>query len=51
MSEIKGQLLGLLALLLVFGATAATVSAAVTRDATTISQKANSVESVILSGN
>ena len=48
MSEINGQLLGLLALLLVFGATAATVSAAVIRDSSSISQKAEQIESSIL---
>ena len=48
MSEIKGQLLGLLAVLLVFGAIAATVTMAVRNDATTISQKASGVESQIL---
>ena len=46
MSEIKGQLLGLLAVLLVF---AATVTMAVRNDATTISQKASGMESQILS--
>lgn len=45
MSEIKGQLLGLLAVLLVFGAVGATVASTVKKDGTTISSKASEVES------
>lgn len=49
MSEIKGQLLGLLAVLLVFGAVGATVASTVKKDGTTISSKASEVESQLMS--
>ena len=47
MSEIKGQLLGLLMLLVVFGSAAGVITAAINHDTSSITPKVNSEESYL----
>ena len=47
MSEIKGQLLGLLMLLVVFGSAAGVITAAINHATSSITQKVNSEESYL----
>ncbi len=47
MSEIKGQLLGLLMHLAVFGSAAGVITAAINHDTSSITQKVNSEESYL----